>query len=116
MFTTSIRISKIHFMGLSVLFLFLGAVASRAQTTPVSKHYAQKLVEETRKEIESLPLDFRLGLAKCDSTPEQTFVLMRGSPQAPGDKVEPAFQNYSMMKHPSWARQKPTHPDAELFS
>ncbi len=50
-----------------------------------------KLAEETRKEIESLPLDFRLGLAKCDSTPEQTFVLMRGSPQAPGDKVEPAF-------------------------
>ena len=51
----------------------------------------KKLVEETRKEMESLPLDFRLGLAKCDPTPEDTFVLMRGSPQAPGDKVEPAF-------------------------
>jgi len=41
--------------------------------------------------LESLPLDFRLGLAKCDPTPEQTFVLMRGSPLAPGDQVEPAF-------------------------
>ncbi|HUP77311.1 MAG TPA: DUF1553 domain-containing protein [Pirellula sp.] len=51
----------------------------------------KKLVEETRKEMESLPLDFRLGLAKCDPTPEDTFVLMRGSPQAPSDKVEPAF-------------------------
>ena len=51
----------------------------------------KKLVEETRKEMESLPLDFRLGLAKCDPTPEETFVLMRGSPQALGDKVELAF-------------------------
>ncbi len=51
----------------------------------------KKLAENVRKEMESLPLDFRLGLAKCDATPEQTHVLMRGSPQAPGDLVEPAF-------------------------
>ncbi len=51
----------------------------------------KKLAEETRKAMDSLPLDFRLGLAKCDPTPEQTYVLMRGSPQAPGDMVEPAF-------------------------
>lgn len=51
----------------------------------------KKLAEVDRKEMESLPLDFRLGLAKCDATPEQTYVLMRGSPQAPGDLVEPAF-------------------------
>ncbi len=51
----------------------------------------KKFAEETRKEMESLPLDFRLGLAKCDPKPSQTHVLMRGSPQAPGDMVEPAF-------------------------
>ena len=51
----------------------------------------KKLAEEARKEVESLPLDFRLGLAKCDPMPEPTFVLMRGSPQAPGEMVEPAF-------------------------
>lgn len=47
--------------------------------------------EELRKEIESIPSDFRMGLAKCNPTPEQTFVLMRGSPEAHGDQVEPAF-------------------------
>ncbi len=51
----------------------------------------KRFAEETRKEMESLPLDFRLGLAKCDAKPEQTHVMMRGSPQAPGDMVEPAF-------------------------
>jgi Protein of unknown function (DUF1553)/Protein of unknown function (DUF1549)/Planctomycete cytochrome C len=51
----------------------------------------KKQAEETRKQLDSLPLDFRLGLAKCDPNPEETFVLLRGSPQAPGDKVEPAF-------------------------
>ena len=51
----------------------------------------KKKAEETRTQLESLPLDFRLGLAKCDPNPEETFVLLRGSPQAPGDKVEPAF-------------------------
>ena len=51
----------------------------------------KKLAEDARKEMESLPLDFRLGLAKCDPMPEPTFVLMRGSPQAPGEMVEPAF-------------------------
>ena len=51
----------------------------------------KKKAEETRKQLDSLPLDFRLGLAKCDPNPEETFVLLRGSPQAPGDKVEPAF-------------------------
>ncbi len=65
---------------------------SQLEPAQWKEHESQKkLVEETRKEIESLPLDFRLGLAKCDSMPEQTFVLMRGSPQAPGDRVEPGF-------------------------
>jgi hypothetical protein len=51
----------------------------------------KKKAEAKRKALESLPLDFRLGLAKCDPNPEETFVLVRGSPQAPGDKVEPGF-------------------------
>ena len=48
-------------------------------------------IEEARKEMEALPLDFRLGLAKCDPTPAQTFVLMRGNPGANGDPVDPSF-------------------------
>lgn len=51
----------------------------------------RKELESDRKRIEQLPLDNRLGLAKCDANPEQTFVLMRGSPQAQGDPVEPGF-------------------------
>jgi len=47
--------------------------------------------EQIRQEIELIPSDFRMGLAKCDATPEQTFVLMRGSPEAHGDAVSPAF-------------------------
>jgi cytochrome c553 len=48
-------------------------------------------VDKTRKESKALPTDFRLGLAKCNPSPVQTFVLMRGSPEAQGDSVEPAF-------------------------
>jgi mono/diheme cytochrome c family protein len=51
----------------------------------------KKEIDDTRKEMESLPLDFRLGVAKSVPTPEQTFVLMRGLPQAHGDPVEPGY-------------------------
>ena len=51
----------------------------------------KKTIEVTRKELEDLPLDFRLGLAKAVPQPEQTFVLMRGTPGALGDAVEPGF-------------------------
>lgn len=37
------------------------------------------------------PSEAALGLATCEATPPQTHVLMRGSPQAPGDVVEPEF-------------------------
>ena len=66
----------------------------------------KKLAEEIRKEMASLPLDFRLGLAKCDPTPEETFVLMRGSPQALGDKVEPAFPKLFNEEKPTLVRPK----------
>ena len=32
-----------------------------------------------------------MGLAKCEATPEQTFVLFRGNPHSPSDPVEPDF-------------------------
>ncbi len=32
-----------------------------------------------------------MGLANCQSKPEQTFVLFRGNPHSPSDPVEPAF-------------------------
>lgn len=48
-------------------------------------------IDQIRDQLESIESDFRMGLAKCNPTPEQTFVLMRGSPEAHGDLVEPAF-------------------------
>lgn len=66
----------------------------------------KKKAEETRKQLDSLPLDFRLGLAKCDPNPEETFVLLRGSPQAPGDKVEPAFPKIFQEAGPVMATPK----------
>jgi iron complex outermembrane receptor protein len=49
MLATSICISKIHFLALSALLVFLCAAASNAQTSPTQAQriYAQKLVEET---------------------------------------------------------------------
>ena len=46
---TSIRISKMHFLVLTMLLVFLWAAASSAQTLqlPTAKIYAQKLVNET---------------------------------------------------------------------
>ncbi|MCY2985906.1 MAG: DUF1549 domain-containing protein [Planctomycetota bacterium] len=66
----------------------------------------KKNAEETRKQLDSLPLDFRLGLAKCDPSPEETFVLLRGSPQAQGDKVEPAFPKIFQEAGPVMATPK----------
>ena len=49
MHATAIRISKMHFLVLTMLLVFLGAAASSAQTLqlPTPKIYAQKLVNET---------------------------------------------------------------------
>jgi hypothetical protein len=49
MHATSIRISKMPFLILTMLLVFLGAVASSGQTLhlPTAKIYAQKLVNET---------------------------------------------------------------------
>jgi len=44
------------------------------------------------KSITSLPdQEHVLGLAKCEKTPPTTFVLVRGSPQAEGDQVDPSY-------------------------
>lgn len=48
-------------------------------------------LDQLTKELESLPSQFRLGLAKCEPKPQPTMVLMRGSPQAPGEEVQPGF-------------------------
>ena len=55
----------------------------------------QKLTSERDKSNQSLgslpSQEFVLGLAKCESSPPATFVLVRGSPQAEGDEVPPSF-------------------------
>jgi mono/diheme cytochrome c family protein len=43
--------------------------------------------------------DFILGLARCDSQPPETHILLRGSPQNEGDRVEPGF--VSIMESPA---------------
>lgn len=48
-------------------------------------------LETTRKELDSMPVDARLGLAKCEVNPPKTHILLRGSPEALGDEVEPAY-------------------------
>jgi hypothetical protein len=62
-------------------------------TDSYAKH--QKFSEERdaiTKEMKSLPnQEFVLGLAKCETTPPSTFVLVRGSPQAEGDQVDPSY-------------------------
>ena len=46
----------------------------------------------TEAEFAALPRrETTLGVAKVEKTPPETFVLLRGSPQAHGDPVEPAF-------------------------
>ena len=47
--------------------------------------------EKLNKESEAISAEYRLGLAKCDPKPPATHVLMRGSPAAPGDEVQPGF-------------------------
>ena len=55
----------------------------------------EKLTSERDKvnqSLGSLPSQkFVLGLAKCETSPPTTFVLVRGSPQAEGDEVAPSF-------------------------
>lgn len=48
-------------------------------------------LESTRKELEAMPVDARLGLARCESNPPKTHVLLRGSPEALGDEVQPGY-------------------------
>ncbi len=48
-------------------------------------------LEADRKAMACLPQESLLGLAKCDPKPDPTHVLVRGSPHAPGDVVEPGF-------------------------
>ena len=87
MHATSIRISKMHFLVLTMLLVFLGAAASSAQTLqlPTPKIYAQKLVNETlaahpdimgleisavsvgKEECTTIASDEELGIGeKCD--------------------------------------------------
>jgi hypothetical protein len=37
------------------------------------------------------PVAMALGLGRCDPQPEETFLLTRGIPQAPAEKVDPGF-------------------------
>ena len=50
----------------------------------------QELKRVEREAAELPPREMVMGLARCQ-TPEQTFVLFRGSPHSPADPVEPGF-------------------------
>ncbi|HYY71973.1 MAG TPA: PDC sensor domain-containing protein [Candidatus Bathyarchaeia archaeon] len=82
MLTTSMRISKINFPVLSVLLLFLCAVASNdAQTSPapVPRIYAQKLVEQTLAAHPEL-----LGLELAATPPGKTQCVTIASSETKG--------------------------------
>ncbi len=52
----------------------------------------KKKIQELRRNQRRLPPpDATLGLAKCLPNPPTTHVLLRGSPQAEGDEVQPQF-------------------------
>ena len=60
MHETSIRISRIHFLVLTTIVVFLCAAASSAQTASAPKIYAQKLVADTmaaHPELHGLEID-----------------------------------------------------------
>jgi hypothetical protein len=49
-------------------------------------------IDALNRQLNSLPpSDGALGLATCEVTPPQTHILLRGSPHAPGDVVNPEF-------------------------
>ncbi|XZE36917.1 PSD1 and planctomycete cytochrome C domain-containing protein [Pirellulaceae bacterium SH501] len=48
-------------------------------------------LDDVTKKLDRLQTDFRLGLARKEASPPDTHVLLRGSPQAEGDKVAPAY-------------------------
>ena len=48
-------------------------------------------LDQVNKKIEQLQTEFRLGLARKEPAPPDTHLLLRGSPQAEGDKVDPDY-------------------------
>lgn len=48
-------------------------------------------LEKTRKDLEAMPVDARLGLARCETNPPKTHVLLRGSPESFGEEVQPGY-------------------------
>lgn len=55
------------------------------------QQFQSEIAELSQQRRQLPPRETVLGLAKVDAAPDQTFLLMRGSPHAPGDPVEPAF-------------------------
>ena len=50
-----------------------------------------KEIKDVDGQLQRLPRDFRLGLARLDAKPVQTHIMLRGSPVAEGDPVAPGF-------------------------
>lgn len=51
----------------------------------------RKLKDAVQAGKELPPREMVMGLGRCNTKPEQTFVLFRGSPHSPADAVEPSF-------------------------
>ena len=87
MFATSIRISKVHFLVLSAVLVFLCATTSNAQTspTPVPRIYAQKLVEET---LATHPELMGLELAATPPGKTQCVTIASNETKGIGEKCD----------------------------
>ena len=79
MHATSIRISRIHFLVLATIVVFLCAAASSAQTASAPKNYAQKLVADTMAAHPDLH-----GL-EIDATPPSKTTCVTIASDKPGD-------------------------------
>lgn len=67
----------------------------------------QKALQSVQQHRRNLPArETVLSVAKCRPQPPETFVFQRGSPQAPGEKVEPGFPEIFEAPQPELPQSK----------
>lgn len=74
------------------------------------EHYSALKAERQRYESQLAalpPRETALSVAKCLPEPPETFVMLRGSPHSPGDKVEPHFPSLFEPEEPQFPEDQP---------
>ena len=109
---TSIRISKMHFLVLTMLLVFLWAAASSAQTLqlPTAKIYAQKLVNET---LAAHPDIMGLEISAAYAKKDECSTIASDEELGIGEKCDQ--DEYSVMKTNKPFADKTTEHGKEFF-